>query len=185
MAAITTRTDHYRDPQVPKANNSSEWTECSGQWALASVHFLMTVISRKGLSRLGPVLLTTICSQYIVDVQRRLIPGTLTLEVSMLMWIVPLSVFCIVGAIVFGGGPVTIESQSVPRQLLGLLATLVVYLVVWDVLRLVLERVLPLGGAIAIASLLSIPTLPFDAALGFRAFGVRTHRGGEGHPSHS
>lgn len=41
----------------------------------------------------------------------------------MLMWIVPISVFLLIAAIVLGGGPVTIEGHSVSRQLLGLFAT--------------------------------------------------------------
>jgi hypothetical protein len=101
----------------------------------------------------------------------------------MVMWLVPISVFLLVSAVALGGGPITIESQNVPRQLLGLLATMVVYLVVWDVLRLVLMRVLPPGGSIAIASVLSIPVFPFVAAVGFRVAGVKTHRG-QGHPAH-
>ncbi len=99
----------------------------------------------------------------------------------MLMWLVPVSVFCIVGAIALGGGPVTIESQSIPRQILGLCATLVAYLVVWGALQMLLVRLLPLGGSIAIASVLSIPMFPFIAVVGFRVVGVRTHRGAEQH----
>ena len=102
----------------------------------------------------------------------------------MLMWLVPFSLFFIVGAIALGGGPVTIEGGGAARQALGLVATLAVYLLSWGILQFLLARITPLWLSMALASIISIPMFPAVAAIGFRIVGVRTHRT-KGHAAHA
>jgi hypothetical protein len=94
----------------------------------------------------------------------------------MLMWLVPACLFCIVAAVSLGGGILEVESRGPARELLGLLATIVLYLVSWGVLQFLLARMVPAWLSMALASLISIPMFPAIAFAGFRIVGVKSHR---------
>jgi hypothetical protein len=94
----------------------------------------------------------------------------------MLEWLIPLSIFWLMAMVYLGGLPVRIEGGSGPREVAGLLLTMVVFLATWGVLRFMVE---PVAGAIAgilVATLASVLLLPALVWVGFRALGVRVRR---------
>jgi hypothetical protein len=98
-------------------------------------------------------------------------------------WLVPLTLFWVAAAIYLGALSVSVVGGSGLQQVLSLVATLVLYVVLWVVLRWGLGAV----GAGALLQLL-VPTVlvlagfPLIARAGFRVLGVRLERGGA--PAH-
>lgn len=90
----------------------------------------------------------------------------------MLEWLVPISLFWALASLYIGGWPVTVEGGSGFRQVIGLVASFVLFLVVWAVLRAVI------GGA-GIVTGVVVPTaivclaLPAIIWVGFRIMGVK------------
>lgn len=96
-------------------------------------------------------------------------------------WLVPLAIFLMVGALYLGGAPITFHGGGGVRQLGGVLASLVLYLVAWGVLRTVLGG--PVGAILAIvfATIVATIALPWICRLGFLVFGVKIR---SAEPSH-
>ncbi|MBI4543594.1 MAG: hypothetical protein HY703_00175 [Gemmatimonadetes bacterium] len=95
----------------------------------------------------------------------------------MLAWLVPFCVFWTVVAIYVGGTGIRIEGGTPLRQLLGLVAALVLFLAIWGVARALLRPVLPAGVAVVVPTLMAVLLLPLSVWAGFRVFGVRVDRG--------
>lgn len=94
----------------------------------------------------------------------------------MLVWLIALSLFWLLSMVYLGGLPVRIEGGSGPREVAGLLLSMVVFLASWGLLRAV---VTPVGGEVAgvlVASFASVLLLPAVTWVGFRALGVRVRR---------
>ncbi len=102
-------------------------------------------------------------------------PDALT-EVNVVAWLAPLALFWSVAALYLGGFPIQIEGGGGGRHLLGLAGTLVLYLVVWYLLRLGLNSVVPPIGAVIFACALTVLLLPLLAKIAFRIVGVRIMR---------
>ena len=87
-------------------------------------------------------------------------------------WLVPLAAFWLVAALFLGGSPAEIEGGGGVRQVLGLLASLAIYLAVWYGVRLGL-RAAPSGLAIAAATVIAAAFVPIWCRLAFRAVGLK------------
>jgi hypothetical protein len=95
------------------------------------------------------------------------------MELAMVEWLVPVSIFWILSALYLGGAAIRFEGGGGPRQLAGLVIQLVLFLVAWAVLRAILRGVTGQIFAVVFATLLVTIALPFIARLGFRLAGVR------------
>lgn len=93
----------------------------------------------------------------------------------MAVWLIPVCLFATLSALYLGGAPIRMENGG-RRELVGLLLSLVLYLVAWAALRTVLRG--PLGGtpALIAASVLTVIALPLLCLAGFRIVGVRIRR---------
>jgi len=91
-------------------------------------------------------------------------------------WLEPIVAFCGAAALYFGGFERDVQGGSGFRQFLGLLLTLVVFLVVWAVVDKVVgpDSVKGILVATAVAGL----AIPLEARVGFMIVGVRTRRAG-------
>ena len=94
----------------------------------------------------------------------------------MLLWLVPIGVFFTVASTYLGGMSVDVEGGGGLRQVLGLIGTLVLYLVVFGVLRLVLGGFGGALGGLAVPLIGAVATLPLTARLGFGILGVKLRR---------
>jgi len=91
----------------------------------------------------------------------------------MLDWLIPLSAFWIAAAVFLGGSPAHVDGGGPLRQLLGLIATLVLYLAVWFGLRAGLGAALPSTAALVVASVVAVVLVPVWCHLAYRAVGLR------------
>lgn len=94
----------------------------------------------------------------------------------MLVWLIALSLFWLVSMVYLGGTPVRIEGGSGPREVAGLLLSMVVFLATWGLLR---AAALQVGGEVVgvlVASFATVLLLPVVTWVGFRAMGVRLRR---------
>ncbi len=92
----------------------------------------------------------------------------------MVEWLVPLALFWAFSALFLGGGHVRVEGRGM-MQFIGLIATFVLYLVVWWGVRAAARGVGVIPSvliATAVASLL----LPILTLIGFRILGVRVSK---------
>jgi hypothetical protein len=88
-------------------------------------------------------------------------------------WLVPLSAFWLIAALFLGGSPAEIEGGGGVRQLLGLVASLVIYLAVWFGLRAGLGAALPSALAIALATVVAAALIPIWCRLAYRVVGLQ------------
>ena len=96
-------------------------------------------------------------------------------------WLIPVCLFALFGSIFLGGTTVEPRGGSPLQQMLGLLASCAVHVALWNVLRIGLGTFLPPVGAVAIASLLSIPCVLLASQIGFRVFGVKLGKAAAAH----
>lgn len=91
----------------------------------------------------------------------------------MLTWLVPFAIFPLFASMYLGGSPVRLEGGSGPREGLGLILTLALFVVAWAVARAIFASFL--GGAfpIVLAVIAAGLLLPFAVRLAFRVVGVR------------
>lgn len=96
----------------------------------------------------------------------------------MLEWLIPIGLFWIVAAIYLGGYPLEFENGSGPREILGLLLTLVLFVGVWAGLRAALGSVGGFIGRVAIPTLVVAIGFGWLARVAFRVTGVTIRRTG-------
>jgi membrane glycosyltransferase len=94
----------------------------------------------------------------------------------MLEWLVAVCAFVPLTAIYLGGMKVEPAGGRGFQQVLGLVLTMVVYLVVWRVLHTVLAGIGPILGGVILATAISILLLPLEARTGFLMVGVKLKR---------
>ena len=99
----------------------------------------------------------------------------------MVAWLIPVCLFGLFASIFFGGTTMEPQGGSGLQQVLGLLASCVVHVVLWNLLRIGLDSFLPTVGAIAFASLIMIPGVVLAGHVGFRVLGVKI---GKAAPAH-
>ena len=91
----------------------------------------------------------------------------------MVEWLAPIALFWIVTSIYLGGFALKFEGGSGLTQTLGILATFALFLVVWALLRMVLQGVVGTVPAVVFACVFTTLLLPILARVGFRVVGVR------------
>jgi hypothetical protein len=94
----------------------------------------------------------------------------------MLEWLIPVCFFWLAAAIYLGGMAVDVEGGNGARQVLGLLATFVLFLVVWKVSGLVLGGIAPVLGNLVLPTILAALLLPLISRAGFGLLGVKVRR---------
>ena len=99
----------------------------------------------------------------------------------MVAWLIPVCLFGLFASIFLGGTTIEPRGGSNLQQMLGLLASCAVHAALWNLLRIGLDTVLPTVGAIAFASLISIPGVLLASHIGFRLLGVKI---GKAAPAH-
>lgn len=92
-------------------------------------------------------------------------------------WLIPFCLFFVLAAVFLGGTTLRIEGGGGPRQVLGLLLSLVLYMVVWSVLRLALQQLMPSAWHLVPSTVLGAGLLPAEVWLAYRILGVRLARG--------
>ncbi len=97
----------------------------------------------------------------------------------MLGWLAAFCVFWATASLYLGGMNVELEGGSGPRQLIGLLGMLVLFLIVWKVLDALLGGFGGLGVVLPIV--LSVLSLPLLARAAFALVGVKVRRGAGAH----
>jgi len=99
---------------------------------------------------------------------------------SWLVWVLPIGLFWPVAAIYLGGMR-ELQGGGPVRQLIGLLVSLVAFLLLWWVLGRLLSPVGPVLGRVVIPTLLSVIALPALVMVGYRLVGVRVVHAAEAH----
>jgi len=99
----------------------------------------------------------------------------------MVIWLVPLCLFALFSSIFLGGTPIEPRGGTPIRQVLGLLASLVVYIVIWNVLCIGFKQIASVGPAMGLASLVSIPLLAVACWIGFIIFGIKLGKASAAH----
>ncbi len=99
----------------------------------------------------------------------------------MLEWLVPFTVFWIASAMFLGGWPVELEGGKGLQHVLGLIVTMVLFLAIWGGLRALLGGIGPVLGRLVLPAALTVVTVPLQAWLGYRVFGIRLRFGSAGH----
>lgn len=94
-----------------------------------------------------------------------------------LIWLIPFCLFWLMAALYLGGMAVDVVGGNGVRQVLGLLATFILFMVLWKVLSLALRGTVPVLGEIIVPSLVSVLALPLLSRGGFGILGVRVKRG--------
>jgi hypothetical protein len=102
-------------------------------------------------------------------------------EDNVVDWLAPVALFWTVAALYLGGFPIRIEGGNGPRQLIGLVATLALYMGTFALLRMVLTGLAGHVGGIALACLVTTLLLPVLARIGFVVVGVRIRALNDGH----
>ncbi len=92
----------------------------------------------------------------------------------MIQWLIPFALFPTLAALYYGGAPIRFEgAPDGPRQLLGLLVGLVMFVVLWGLLRAVAQ---PMTGqliGLALASVFAVMLLRPTCWLAYRVVGIR------------
>jgi hypothetical protein len=94
----------------------------------------------------------------------------------MLEWLVAVCAFFPLVAMYLGGMKVEPAGGRGAQQILGLVLTLVVYLIVWRVLHTVFAGIGPILGGVILATVVSVLLLPLEARTGFLMVGVKLKR---------
>ncbi len=94
----------------------------------------------------------------------------------MLEWLIAVCAFFPLTAIYLGGMRVEPAGGRGVQQVLGLVLTLVVYLIVWRVLHLALAGLGPTFGGVILATGAAILLLPLEARTGFLMVGMKLKR---------
>ena len=93
------------------------------------------------------------------------------------MLLIPICLFWLTAALYLGGMNVEIVGGNGLRQVIGLLATFVLFVAVWRVLNIALGGALPAPlGNLAIPTIATVLSLPLLARVGFRIMGVKVRR---------
>ncbi len=98
----------------------------------------------------------------------------------MLEWLAAFCAFWVTASLYLGGMNVELEGGSGPRQLIGLLGMLVLFLIVWRVLDALLGGFGGLPGVV-LSIVLSVLSLPLLARAAFALVGVKVRRGAGAH----
>lgn len=93
----------------------------------------------------------------------------------MLEWLIPICFFWVTAAIYLGGFPLEFRNGAGWRHVLGVLASFLLFLLVWSAARAALGGVVGVLGRLALPTALTTLLLPIIARVGFRAMGVRIH----------
>jgi hypothetical protein len=99
---------------------------------------------------------------------------------SWLVWVLPIGLFWPVASI-YLGGMLELQGGGPARQLIGLLVSLVAFLLLWWVLGRLLAPVGPVLGKVVLATLLSVIAMPVLIYVGYRVVGIRVVRAAEVH----
>jgi hypothetical protein len=91
----------------------------------------------------------------------------------MALWLIPLTTFALFSSIFLGGTSVEPKGGNGLRQSLGLLASAVVHIVLWNGLRILFATFTGPVAAMIFASLLMIPGVALSTFIGFILFGVK------------
>lgn len=91
----------------------------------------------------------------------------------MVEWLAPIALFWTVAALYLGGFKIEIHGGGGVRQLVGLLATFVLWMAVWAGLHMVLRNVAGTIGSIAASCVITTLLLPLLSRAGFMIMGVR------------
>ncbi len=94
----------------------------------------------------------------------------------MLGWLAAFCVFWATASLYLGGMNVELEGGSGPRQLIGLLGMLVLFLIVWRILDALLG-----GFGVVLPIVLSVLSLPLVARAAFALVGVKVRKGAGAH----
>jgi hypothetical protein len=101
----------------------------------------------------------------------------------MVEWLIPVSLFWTLVALYMGGLSTSIENGPAARQVLGLFATFLLFLLVWWAIRTGLGMVSEgLLTRVLLPTVLALGALPLVVRAGFRILGIRVARGGA--PAH-
>ena len=98
----------------------------------------------------------------------------------MLGWLAAFCVFWATVSLYLGGMNVELEGGSGPRQLIGLLGMLVLFLIVWRVLDALLGGFGGIPGVV-LPIVLSVLSLPLVARAAFALVGVKVRKGAGAH----
>ena len=98
----------------------------------------------------------------------------------MLDWLIPIGVFFPLMAIYLGGLRVQPAGGNGLRQVLGLVFTLVVYLLAWRLLRGALMGIGPVLGGILIPTIIAVLAFPIEARIGYLMVGIPLKKTAEG-----
>ena len=91
----------------------------------------------------------------------------------MVQWLVPVCRFALFSSIFLGGSSIEPKGGSGLRQMLGLLASCVVHVFLWNGLRILFASFMGPMAAMVFASLIAIPGVLLAAWIGFIIFGVK------------
>jgi hypothetical protein len=96
-------------------------------------------------------------------------------------WLAPIALFWTTTAVYLGGFALKIEGGSGLTQTLGIVTTFALYLVVWAVLRMVLQGAVGTVPAVLFACVIATLLLPILTRVGFRVLGVRISKAAAAH----
>jgi hypothetical protein len=106
-------------------------------------------------------------------------PGThltVSAEDDVIEWLTPIALFWTVAALYLGGFAITIEGGGGLRHVLGLLATFVLFMVVYGVVHTVLRGMVGPVFSVALGVLVSTLLLPVLSRVGFMLTGVKIRK---------
>lgn len=99
----------------------------------------------------------------------------------MLEWLIPLGAFFPFVALYLGALRIEPAGGRGVQQVVGLLLTLVIYVIVWRVLHAALGGVGPILGGVVLTTVVTTLLLPLETRLGYLVVGVKLKRLGRGH----
>ena len=94
----------------------------------------------------------------------------------MLEWLIPVSAYWAASSLYLGGMGVDLRGGNGLKQVLGLVGGMVLFLVVWGVLRLVLGGFMGVIGRLAIPTVVTVVLLPWIIRAAYIPFGVRIEK---------
>lgn len=103
---------------------------------------------------------------------------------SVVLWLVPICAFLVAAPMYYGGMPIRVVGGGGIRQTGGLLVSFAGYLAAAVLLRGLLEGAMPQFFAVVISTIVALLLVPALSRVGFRVFGVKIVRAGEGGPAH-
>ncbi len=90
-------------------------------------------------------------------------------------WLIAICLFFALAMVYLGGWPVDVVGGSALRQVMGLLATMALYVVVWGGLRAALGG-MGFAGRVVIPTAVVLFGFPLLAHAGFRVLGIRIRK---------